>query len=63
MSQLTDKNSHCPVHYDWLGQHLLTSPDELQNYATGLQWFYNYKQPDIALNDYKPMQHIQHMVR
>ncbi|RAT12200.1 hypothetical protein AU489_10930 [Lonsdalea populi] len=63
MSQLTNKNGCWPVHYDWLGQHPFTLPDELQNYAAGLEWFYNYERPDIALNDYTPMQHIQHTVR
>ncbi len=30
------------VRYDWLGQHLFTSLDELQKYATEWQWFYMY---------------------
>lgn len=49
------------VRYDWLGQHLFTSLDELQNYATGWQWFYNHERPNMALNGYTPMQHIQRM--
>nr|WP_262352864.1 transposase [Pectobacterium parvum] len=47
------------VRYDWLGQYLFTSLDELQNYATQWQWFYNNERPNMALNGYTPMQHIQ----
>ncbi|CNL34730.1 IS1400 transposase B [Yersinia aldovae] len=50
------------VRYDWLGQNLFTSLDELQNYATQWQWFYNHERPNMALNGYTPMQHIQRMV-
>lgn len=49
------------VRYDWLGQHLFTSLDKLQNYATGWQWFYNHERPNMALNGYTPMQHLQRM--
>ena len=49
------------VRYDWLGQHLFTSLDELQNYATQWQWFYNHERPNMALNGFTPMQHIQRM--
>lgn len=49
------------VRYDWLGQHLFTSLDELQNYATRWQWFYNHERPNMALNGYTPMQHIQRL--
>ncbi|MCK8578111.1 integrase core domain-containing protein, partial [Yersinia ruckeri] len=47
--------------YDWLGQYLFTSLDELQNYATQWQWLYNNERPNMALNGYTPMQHIQRM--
>lgn len=49
------------VRYDWLGQHLFSSLDELQNYATRWQWFYNHERPNMALNGFTPMQHIQRM--
>nr|WP_201279287.1 IS3 family transposase [Cedecea colo] len=49
------------VRYDWLGQYLFSSLDELQDYATRWQWFYNHERPDMALNGYTPMQHIQHI--
>lgn len=49
------------VRYDWLGQHLFTSLDELQHYATQWQWFYNHERPNMALNGFTPMQHIQRL--
>ena len=49
------------VRYDWLGQHLFTSLDELQDYATRWQWFYNHERPNMALNGFTPMQHIRRM--
>ncbi|CAY73781.1 putative transposase insK for insertion sequence element IS150 [Erwinia pyrifoliae DSM 12163] len=50
------------VRYDWLGQHLFTSLDELQNYATRWQWFYNHQRPNMALNGHTPMQHRQRTI-
>jgi len=50
------------VRYDWLGQHLFSSLDELQDYATQWQWFYNHERPNMALDGYTPMQHRQRMV-
>ncbi|HDL8287348.1 TPA: IS3 family transposase [Yersinia enterocolitica] len=49
------------VRYDWLGQHLFLSLTELQDYATRWQWFYNHERPNMALNGFTPMQHIQRM--
>ncbi|EFB4347029.1 IS3 family transposase [Escherichia coli] len=49
------------VRYDWLGQYLFSSLSELQDYATRWQWFYNHERPNMALNGYTPMQHIQRM--
>lgn len=46
------------VRYDWRGQRLFTSLDELQLYATPWQWFYNHERPNMALNSYTPMQHM-----
>ncbi len=48
------------VRYDWLG-HLFTSLDELQDYATRWQCFYNNERPNMAPNGFTPMQHIQRM--
>lgn len=49
------------VRYDWLGQHLFSPLDELQGYVTQWQWFYNHERPNMALNGFTPMQHIQRM--
>ncbi len=49
------------VRYEWLGQYLFSSLDELQDYATRWQWFYNHERPNMALNGYTPMQHQQRM--
>lgn len=37
---------------------LFSSLDELQQYATGWQWFYNHKRLNMALGGYTPKQHI-----
>lgn len=49
------------VRYDWLGQYLFSSLDELQDYAIRWQWSYKNVRPNMALNGYTPMQHIQRM--
>ncbi len=49
------------VRYDWLGQHLLSSLNELQEYATKWQYFYNNQRPNMALNGFTPRQYIQRM--
>lgn len=49
------------VRYDWLGQHLFSSLSDLQKHATQWQWFYNNERPNMALNGFTPMQHIQRM--
>jgi putative transposase len=49
------------VRYDWLGQYLFSTLDELQQYATEWQWFYNHERPNMALNGYTPMQYRQYM--
>ena len=49
------------VRYDWLGQSLFTSLNALQEYATKWQWFYNHERPNMALNGFTPMQHIQRL--
>lgn len=45
------------VRYDWLGQYLFGSLNELQRYATEWQWFYNHERPNMALGGYTPKQH------
>ena len=49
------------VRYDWLGQHLFYSLNELQEYATRWQWFYNHERPNMALNGFTPMQHVRRL--
>jgi putative transposase len=49
------------VRYDWLGQYVFSSLSELQDYATRWQWFYNHERPNMTLNGFTPMQHIQRM--
>ena len=49
------------VRYDWLGQHLFSSLNELQEYATQWLWFYNHERPNMALNGFTPIQHIQRL--
>ncbi|MEE3663629.1 integrase core domain-containing protein, partial [Brenneria sp. g21c3] len=57
------------VRYDWLGQYIFSSLDELQRYATEWQWFYNHERPkwqwfynherpNMALGGYTPKQHV-----
>lgn len=49
------------VRYDWLGQSLFSSLNELQEYATKWLWFYNHERPNMALNGFTPMQHIHRL--
>ncbi len=35
--------------------------DELQGYTVRWQWSYNHECPNMVLNGYTPMQHIQRM--
>lgn len=49
------------VRYDWLGQYLFSTLDELQQSATEWQWFYIHERPNMALNGYTPMQYRQYM--
>ncbi|MBS0909613.1 transposase [Tatumella sp. JGM118] len=49
------------LRYDWLDQHLFSSLNELQEYATKWQYFYNHQRPTMALNGFTPMQHIKRM--
>ena len=46
------------VRYDWLGQHLFETLDEMQAYATNWLWFYNNERPNMALGGYTPKQHL-----
>jgi len=39
----------------------LSSLNELQEYATKWQWFYNHERPNMALNGFTPIQHIHRL--
>ena len=42
------------VRYDWLGHYLLSSLEELQEFATQWQWVYNHERLNMALDGYTP---------
>ncbi|CDH22298.1 hypothetical protein XBKB1_1060020 [Xenorhabdus bovienii str. kraussei Becker Underwood] len=43
------------VRYDWLGQYLFSSLNELQDYTTKRQWLYHHERPDMELGDDIPI--------
>lgn len=44
------------VRYDWLGQYLFDSIEEVQEYATRWLWTYNNERPNMALGGITPVQ-------
>jgi putative transposase len=46
------------VRYDWLNQHLFTSVQEVQYYATKWLWHYNNERPNMALGGFTPKQKL-----
>lgn len=46
------------VRYDWLGQHLFESIDEVQDFATHWLWTYNHERPNMALGSITPKQKL-----
>ncbi len=46
------------VRYDWLGQHLFDSIDEVQLFATKWLWTYNHERPNMALGGITPRQKL-----
>ncbi len=46
------------VRYDWLGQYLFESLNELQEFATNWLWVYNHERPNMALGGYTPKQRL-----
>lgn len=46
------------VRYDWLGQHLFHTIQEVQDFATRWQWTYNHERPNMALGGFTPKQHL-----
>ncbi len=46
------------VRYDWLGQYLFESIDEVQEHATNWLWTYNHERPNMALGGITPKQKL-----
>ncbi|MFN3751610.1 MAG: integrase core domain-containing protein, partial [Thiobacillus sp.] len=46
------------VRYDWLGQYLFDSIEEVQESATRWLWSYNHERPNMALGGITPMQKL-----
>lgn len=46
------------VRYDWLGQYLFDSIDEVQDHATRWLWTYNHERPNMALGGITPKQKL-----
>jgi putative transposase len=46
------------VRYDWLGQYLFASINEVQEYATRWLWIYNHERPNMALGGITPKQKL-----
>lgn len=46
------------VRYDWLGQYLFDSIDQVQHYATKWLWTYNHQRPNMGIGGITPMQKL-----
>lgn len=46
------------VRYDWLGQYLFESLEEVQEYATRWLWHYNHERPNMGLGGITPKQKL-----
>ena len=46
------------VRYDWLGQYLFRSIEEVQNHATKWLWTYNNERPNTGIGGITPMQKL-----
>jgi putative transposase len=46
------------VRYDWLGQYLFDSLDEVQDVATRWIWTYNHERPNMGIGGITPMQKL-----
>jgi len=47
------------VRYDWLGQYLFSSIEEVQDRATSWLWFYNNERPNMALGGITPIMKLE----
>jgi putative transposase len=46
------------VRYDWLGQYLFDTLDEVQDFATHWLWTYNHERPNMGIGGITPMQKL-----
>ena len=46
------------VRYDWLGQYLFESIEEVQDFATRWLWIYNHERPNMGLGGITPKQKL-----
>ncbi len=46
------------VRYDWLGQYLFESIEEVQDFATRWLWTYNHERPNMGLGGITPKQKL-----
>lgn len=46
------------VRYDWLGQYLFDTLDEVQDFATRWLWHYNHERPNMGLGGITPTQKL-----
>lgn len=46
------------VRYDWLGQYLFDTLDEVRDFATRWLWTYNYERPNMGIGGITPMQKL-----
>jgi len=46
------------VRYDWLGQYLFESIDEVREFATRWLWHYNHERPNMGLGGITPQQKL-----
>ena len=46
------------VRYDWLGQYLFDTLDEVRDFATRWLWTYNHERPNMGLGGITPMQKL-----
>lgn len=47
------------VRYDWLGQHLFESIEEVRDYATKWLWTYNNERPNMGIGGITPRQKLR----
>jgi len=46
------------VRYDWLSQHLFSTIEQVQDFATRWLWSYNHERPNTAIGGIPPVQKL-----